>query len=306
MQLSPGAKLFLCDAEGNPAMEMAGYGVTGTYMIRHKNGGDPKWQARCKYIASDTDKPPVVMFPAYRMRGLGAGCTRFGHMLNDMGFSVLLLNYTHMDENKSEVADISTMTTQIADARAAIEFLGMRDHIQCAISYGTNIAMQVMNENTMNTVIVLPAPDRTQKMVYPFLDMDDVRKRGYIRQAGQNGIDMKYTARFLQDSLQYTAFNPGLADFKRKNAVHLIIAGADDKVPQAHSDQWIEFLRSCGMSVSVDIVPGLTHMIVPSIIERAIAAIPELYLATTPYPITATSESVLEAASFETLERLIA
>ncbi len=267
-------RLFLCDKDGNPQFGVPGFSVSGHYIIEHENGDHSNWRCAFQYSSGCAEKPVVVLFPGYRMRGTGCGGKRVAEILKQKGFSTLLMDYARMGRNKTDEIDVSTMTTQIADADAAISFLGQRECLYFTISYGVNIAMQVLRQNTGGMVCVIPAPDRFQRNIYPCVDLSELGRRGFIRHSSQNAEALKITDRFLHDSLQYTVFDQKLVGLPEKPQTHLLLAGHDHRVHIEDNIRWADFLETCGFPVTADIDMQGIHMLTPGLLVQAIECVP--------------------------------
>jgi hypothetical protein len=255
-------RLFLCDKEGNPAIEVGGFGPSGIYMIEHENGGDPKWQVRCRYIAHSSDNPVAVIFPGYRMRGVeGYSCNKLAQGLHELSFPVLILDYGGTTDNKSEVADAATMTTQISDCAAAISYLGQRQHMHFPISFGINVSMQVITAYTQGVVGIVAAPDRMQRIIYPNINMNAASQRGYVRHDMGNGIEMKITAAFLADCLKYSLHDLGMGMRAYKPPIRLVAGECDEIVPLSYINDWGVFMNECGYPLDISVIAGQSHTV---------------------------------------------
>lgn len=262
-------RLFLCDKEGNPAMEVAGFGISGVYLITHRNGSYPAWQTRCRYMAHDSGHPVAAIFPGYRMRGVaGHSCNMLAQALHELSFPVLILDYGGTSDNKSETIDDATMTTNIHDCAAAISYLGEREHMHFPISYGINISMQTVTAQTRGVVGIVAAPDRFQRVIHPQIDMDQAIERGYVRHHMGYAAKMKITAAFLMDCMQYSLFDPGMSMRTHKPPMSLVAGEHDLVVPPEYIGEWAQFLRQCGYQADVSVIPEKGHRADGDVLDR--------------------------------------
>lgn len=250
-------KLFYQD--NNAHRPVSTYGGHGYYHITAEQDGDVTPVTRAKYFPAFQGAKTVVIYPGYRMRGTGGFATNtLAKMLNSQGHAVLLFDYSGFTHNQSDEIDDATLSSNISDARAALSFLGHAQRIDLSISYGVNVAMHTGdNDRLLGSVSIVPAPDFIQHIVVDRMDLQALHERGFVRT--NNRFELKCTAGFLEDAVQYSTLNTMAAYARKPFAV--IATREDDVYPPALLREWVEALRQSQALVNVRVLDGVGHEI---------------------------------------------
>lgn len=247
-------QLYKASPGSNPAKPVAGYGVSGEYLITRKQQGAPPWPANVRFRAGDHDKPVAVIFPGYRMQGVsGRTCNKLANMLAAQNFPSLIIDFGGFLPSYFPERDPATLETNLQDARAALHFLEDRPTIFMPLSFGINIAMPLLNAHVQGVVACAPAPNIITRHIIPcMLDGDYkhvTRKTGFTTVGfGRGETQLKITRAFFDSaSDRYSLFNGG---WKHRPPVKLLSSRNDPVLPWRMVPDWMSHLKAQGFDVA--------------------------------------------------------
>ena len=201
------SRLFHCDGSGKLSAPQEKFDRSGEYKIIRGSDRSIRYSIKASFNectqATDKELRPVCMiFPGFRMRGTEGGvCRRMLKALQERGLPSLIFDYTGLVANSTDEIDNADMRSMIMDAEECLPFLGDRKTIYIGVSYGINIAMQVLTRAVRGVIGVSCAPDILQRHIVPHKLNDDYKaataETGFARVHFDDGSDMKITRGFF-------------------------------------------------------------------------------------------------------------
>lgn len=241
-----------------------------------------------KFHEIDPDGPVCVIVPGFRSRGIDTPDN--AEMMDDIaykaGMSVISFDYSGA-ENFVKSVDPITMDSNVEDALQVMNLFPGRKNLIMAKSFGLNIGLSAVNEDTQGMVGAIPVSDLFDAKYKPHFE----RKPAFVRHAFDAILKWRgfYCWKPSSDKFSDVPFvkitRPYVASFENHTLpkvferntlrvpVHLIANDGDKIASPERTQSLMHVLQNAGYPVTMEIVEGKRHRFSEHTHSAAVAAV---------------------------------